>query len=84
MEIPVGWSEQRVQEYFEWAKKVVDGIRGTNKNLELELDQLFKKHLSLICMKDNVKQWFLTVLLCCYKEKYSTKASGENRKYHLR
>lgn len=45
MEIPVGWSEQRVQEYFEWAKKVVDGIRGTNKNLELELDQLFKKHL---------------------------------------
>ncbi|OZJ04517.1 hypothetical protein BZG36_02242 [Bifiguratus adelaidae] len=39
---PVGWSKERVQEYFEWAKQVVDGIRGTNDVLEAQLDELFK------------------------------------------
>lgn len=39
---PQGWSDERVQEYFEWAAKVVKGCRGTNKNLESALDKLFK------------------------------------------
>lgn len=38
---PVGWSEDRVQEYFIWAAKVVNGLRGTNKVMEDELDNLF-------------------------------------------
>jgi guanosine-3',5'-bis(diphosphate) 3'-pyrophosphohydrolase len=38
---PVGWSEQRVQQYFEWASKVVAGLRGTSKVLEDKLDALF-------------------------------------------
>ncbi|XP_076061734.1 metazoan SpoT homolog-1 [Oratosquilla oratoria] len=40
---PIGWSEERVQEYFEWAAKVVKGCRGTNAHLEEQLDKLFKK-----------------------------------------
>uniref|UniRef100_T1J3S4 Guanosine-3',5'-bis(diphosphate) 3'-pyrophosphohydrolase MESH1 n=1 Tax=Strigamia maritima TaxID=126957 RepID=T1J3S4_STRMM len=40
---PVGWSPQRVQEYFVWAGKVVDNLRGTNAELEAELDEVFKK-----------------------------------------
>ncbi|GFY44945.1 guanosine-3',5'-bis(diphosphate) 3'-pyrophosphohydrolase MESH1 [Trichonephila inaurata madagascariensis] len=38
---PKGWSEERVQEYFLWASKVVKELRGTNKELEEELKLLF-------------------------------------------
>lgn len=38
---PVGWTPERVQEYFEWAKKVVDGLRGACPALEAELDKIF-------------------------------------------
>jgi GTP diphosphokinase / guanosine-3',5'-bis(diphosphate) 3'-diphosphatase len=31
---PKGWPLQRKQEYFDWAKSVVDQIRGTNPALE--------------------------------------------------
>jgi guanosine-3',5'-bis(diphosphate) 3'-pyrophosphohydrolase len=34
---PDGWDLTRKQEYFDWAKKVVDTIRGTNAKLELVL-----------------------------------------------
>ena len=36
-----GWTAARVQEYFEWASKVVEGLRGTNAAMESCLDQLF-------------------------------------------
>ena len=39
--VPVGWSETRVKEYFEWAAKVVAGLRGTNEALEDKLDAMF-------------------------------------------
>ena len=39
---PVKWSAGRVQEYFEWAAKVVAGLRGSNKSMEDELDKIFK------------------------------------------
>lgn len=39
---PVGWSRNRVQEYFEWAEKVVRGLRGTNKPMEDALDEVLK------------------------------------------
>lgn len=38
-----GWSEQRVQEYFEWAAQVVKGLQGTNQQLEEALKQLFEE-----------------------------------------
>ena len=37
---PIGWTDERVKEYFEWASKVVDGCRGQNENLENELDKI--------------------------------------------
>ena len=41
---PDGWSPERVQEYFHWAQKVVNGLRGTNKAMEDSLDEIFKRH----------------------------------------
>jgi len=38
---PTGWSESRVQEYFEWAAKVVAGLRGASPALEDKLDAMF-------------------------------------------
>ncbi|XP_001600589.1 guanosine-3',5'-bis(diphosphate) 3'-pyrophosphohydrolase MESH1 [Nasonia vitripennis] len=43
-EIPEGWSIERVNEYFKWAKLVVDGLKGTNIKLEKLLDDMFIKH----------------------------------------
>ena len=37
---PVGWSEQRVKEYYIWASQVIDGLRGTNEQIEKELDKI--------------------------------------------
>src|ERR1700681_365881 len=31
---PKEWSIERIREYFDWAKKVIDQIRGTNPKLE--------------------------------------------------
>lgn len=38
---PEGWTEERVVEYFHWAYKVVEGLKGTNEDLEKELYKLF-------------------------------------------
>ena len=35
---PAGWSLQRRQAYFDWAKAVIDGIRGTHPLLERIFD----------------------------------------------
>lgn len=40
---PKDWTSHRVQEYFEWSRKVVEGLRGTNKLIEEKLDELFRK-----------------------------------------
>lgn len=40
---PEGWTEERCEEYFAWAKKVVDNLRGTNEVLESRLDEIFKQ-----------------------------------------
>ncbi|XP_043210293.1 guanosine-3',5'-bis(diphosphate) 3'-pyrophosphohydrolase MESH1-like [Amphibalanus amphitrite] len=40
---PEGWDEQRVAEYFQWAARVVRGLRGTNRPLEERLERLFKE-----------------------------------------
>lgn len=40
---PAGWTPQRIDEYFKWALAVVNGLRGTNKYIEDELDLVFIK-----------------------------------------
>jgi guanosine-3',5'-bis(diphosphate) 3'-pyrophosphohydrolase len=40
---PKDWSIDRKREYFEWAKRVIDQVRGTNTKLERRFDQLYKK-----------------------------------------
>jgi len=37
---PQGWSPERKQEYFVWAAKVVLGLRGSNKIIEDQLDEV--------------------------------------------
>ncbi|KAF3420391.1 hypothetical protein E2986_10310 [Frieseomelitta varia] len=44
--IPVGWSQDRVKEYFKWSKAVIDGCRGTNCSLERELDVIFANRIA--------------------------------------
>jgi guanosine-3',5'-bis(diphosphate) 3'-pyrophosphohydrolase len=38
---PRDWPLQRRREYFDWAKAVIDQIRGTNKTLERLFDEAF-------------------------------------------
>ncbi|XP_012147607.2 metazoan SpoT homolog-1 [Megachile rotundata] len=43
---PVGWTPERVKEYFKWSKAVIDGCRRTNLNLETELDKIFANRIA--------------------------------------
>ena len=38
---PSEWSLQRRRDYFDWAKKVIDKVRGTNKQLERAFDDAY-------------------------------------------
>jgi guanosine-3',5'-bis(diphosphate) 3'-pyrophosphohydrolase len=40
---PTNWSIERKREYFDWAKLVIDQIRGTNAWLERRFDQLYRE-----------------------------------------
>lgn len=40
---PEGWDLKRKQEYFDWADRVVAGIRGTNSKLEKVFDDLLEQ-----------------------------------------
>jgi len=39
---PIWWSVQRINEYFNWAEKVVAGLRGVNKRLDDMFDECLK------------------------------------------
>lgn len=39
---PADWSAQRKREYFDWAKAVVDGLRGTHAGLEQLFDAAWR------------------------------------------
>jgi GTP diphosphokinase / guanosine-3',5'-bis(diphosphate) 3'-diphosphatase len=39
---PKDWTVERKRGYFDWAKKVIDQIRGTNPKLERRFDQLYR------------------------------------------
>ncbi len=36
-ETPIGWDEERVEQYFECAKNVINDLKGTNEKIENEL-----------------------------------------------
>ena len=40
---PAKWDRSRSREYFDWAKRVIDGLRGANARLEAAFDQVYKK-----------------------------------------
>src|SRR5262245_41176415 len=40
---PAKWDLQRRREYFDWAKRVVDGLRGVHPRLEAAFDAAFAK-----------------------------------------
>lgn len=42
---PVGWTDQRIQEYLLWSSQVLDGLRGTNSVLEQEIERLITSNV---------------------------------------
>ena len=38
---PAGWPLERKRQYFEWAKEVVDQLRGTHPELERRFDEVY-------------------------------------------
>jgi GTP diphosphokinase / guanosine-3',5'-bis(diphosphate) 3'-diphosphatase len=40
---PTNWPLSRRQEYFDWAKQVIDGLRGTHAGLERLFDETYRK-----------------------------------------
>lgn len=38
---PIGWSEERVKEYFEWSAKIARQLRGHNNQMDTILKDLF-------------------------------------------
>ena len=40
---PAKWDLQRRQEYFEWAKRVIDGLRGIHPALERAFDDAYRR-----------------------------------------
>jgi guanosine-3',5'-bis(diphosphate) 3'-pyrophosphohydrolase len=37
---PADWNEERKVEYFEWARNIVEGMRGTNVALETKFEEI--------------------------------------------
>jgi len=44
---PADWPADRKRAYFEWASKVVDGVRGVHPGLEAVFDDLRSRHAEL-------------------------------------
>ena len=40
---PADWTDSRKRDYFDWAKDVIDQVRGTNAKLERKFDSLYRK-----------------------------------------
>ena len=40
---PVGWELERCQGYFDWAKEVIDGLRGEHPVLEALFDEAYRQ-----------------------------------------
>jgi len=44
---PTDWPAERKQAYFDWAAKVVAGVRGVHAPLESVFDELYARHTEL-------------------------------------
>lgn len=44
---PADWANERRTEYFEWAKEVVRGLRGTNASLEAAFDEAYARGIGI-------------------------------------
>jgi guanosine-3',5'-bis(diphosphate) 3'-pyrophosphohydrolase len=42
---PAQWSVERQREYFDWAKQVIDQLRGTHAGLEALFDEAYSKRV---------------------------------------
>jgi guanosine-3',5'-bis(diphosphate) 3'-pyrophosphohydrolase len=40
---PAGWTLPRCREYFDWAKQVIDGLRGQHAGLEALFDEVYRR-----------------------------------------
>lgn len=71
---PADWDSNRKQEYFDWAKKVIDQIRGTSAVLERIFDELYTDSMmaqderaSLIASLQNEAKQALKILVQHHK-----------------
>lgn len=44
---PKGWDLKRKEQYFDWAKDVVDGLRGSSAPLEARFDEIYQRKSEL-------------------------------------
>lgn len=51
---PADWTEERKRQYFEWAKRIVDRLRGTNTRLERRFDALYRQLPMLTASMDDL------------------------------
>jgi guanosine-3',5'-bis(diphosphate) 3'-pyrophosphohydrolase len=49
---PANWPRERRVEYFEWAGRVINGLRGTHPALEAVFDAVYARGLSLVAATD--------------------------------
>ncbi|MDJ0739452.1 MAG: HD domain-containing protein [Gammaproteobacteria bacterium] len=40
---PAGWPIERCRDYFDWAKQVIDGLRGEHPRLEALFDDVYRR-----------------------------------------
>lgn len=45
---PAGWSDERKLEYFDWAARVVDGVRGVDARLEGVFDAVYARRVGFL------------------------------------
>jgi len=48
MDPPATWPIERRIEYFEWCKRVIDGLRGVHPGLEAKFDEAYRQGLQLV------------------------------------
>ncbi len=45
---PAGWSAERIDDYIEWGKAVIDQIRGTHNQLETLFDRAYEQGKAMV------------------------------------
>ena len=45
---PAHWPRQRKEEYFAWAREVIDGLRGAHRGLETMFDRVYSEGLASV------------------------------------